>query len=120
MNAVEHLPRLDDASRIAARDLHKGIAAWTIDACKAQDRDPNAAACAEILPGPLGRQALAAARHLAPRRCLFVHPRAGVIAINPDGRQIDDGAQVFGVPQCSAEGGQHRIAALGLRNRHKR
>ena len=116
MDAVEDLARLDDAAGFAARDLDQRVLPGSVNAGEAQDRDRDAAARAKIQPGLLGGEPLAAARRARLRRRCLVDPGAAAVAINADGREIDDCAQPLRVRQNIAAGAQHRIAVLVGRN----
>ena len=82
----------------------------------------DAASRAEILPGPLGGEPLAAARRC--RACggvVLVDPGAAVVAVNADRRQIDDRAQMSRArSKASPKARKHRIAVLVWRNRDQR
>ena len=61
MDAVEHLPGLDDPPRRAGRELRERVAAGAVDAGEAEDVDGLARADAELEPGILGCEPLARA-----------------------------------------------------------
>ena len=87
-------PGLSIRLRAAARDLHQRILPGSVDSRQPQDRDRLAGAAAERGPGLLGLEPLAAARRDRRGRRRLVDPAAAVIAIDADGRQIDDRAQM--------------------------
>src|SRR4029077_13081100 len=88
VDAVEHLAGLVDALGAAAYDLNERILAGSINPRKPQDRNRLTGARAERAPGFLGGEPGAAAlRHRRGGR-LLIDPRATVVAINADGREI--------------------------------
>ena len=109
MDAIEHLPRLDDAPRLARAQTPR----WRCDPgrrCRRGGR-PGPALAARLpsraKPAP-PRRASGRARCTGRRRRL-VDPGALMIAIDADGREVADPAQTRRAPDVAA----HAIAARG-------
>ena len=99
MDAVEHLARLDEPLCRSARQIDEAIAARTVDARQAQDRERQAPRFGKPRPSILGRHTSPGAlgNGIGGRR--LVDPLTAMIAIDADRRQIADplkiGAAVF-------------------------
>ena len=110
MDAVEHLPRLDDALRRSARQLNELALTRSIDAGKAKNLNGNVIGRTEGKPRLFGLCAFDRARIGRCRRGLFVNPRAFMIAIDTDGREISDPAQLGSRCDLRPVSREHRIA----------
>ena len=112
MDAVEDLSRLDDAARGAVAKPRQGIAFRPIDSGQPQDREPVAGDCP-----PSGFRGEPRLRPRAVRRGLgvLVDPAAMVIAIDPDGGEIDHARR--SAPQRFTKRRQHGIASRTRRHR---
>ena len=93
MGAVEDLVRLDDPPRLALAQIDERIAAGPIDPGKAQDVGFGPPRPGRRRPARLVLEPRQSARRARPRRAGLVDPGAAVIAINADGRIIDDAPQ---------------------------
>ena len=101
VDAVEHLARLVDALRAAARDLHQRVLAGAVNPREPQDRDRLAGARAERAPCLLGGEPLAAALRDRRGGRRLVDPCAAVVAVDADGREIDDRFAAAARPRSS-------------------
>ena len=93
MGAVEHLARLDDPPRLALAQIDERIAAGPVDAGEAQDVGFRPPRPRRRRPARLVLEPRQSARRARPRRARLVDPGAAMIAINADGRIVDDAPQ---------------------------
>ena len=93
MGAVEHLARLDDPARLAPPQADQRIAAGPIDSGEAQDVGFGSSLSGRRRPARLVVEPRQSTRGARPRRARFIDPGPGVIAIDADGRVVDDPAQ---------------------------
>src|SRR6185295_8287598 len=93
------------------------VLARPVDAGEAEDRDRLAGALSERFPRVFSVEPLAAALRDRHRRRGLVDPAAGVIAIDADGREIDDRPQVRRASDRAGEWPEHRVTLLAWRHR---
>ncbi len=109
MDAVEDLARLDDPTRLALSQLHQLIATRTVNSRETEDLHGNAMHRTEIQPLPLHDKPVTRATIRRRRLRRLVDPRAAMIAINTDRRQITDPAHMRRLRKIIRIGSQHRI-----------
>src|SRR4051794_4916139 len=94
MDAVEDLAWFDDAPGGSRGQLCQLVAAGTVNTGKPENMHRDAAAGTERKPCPLDIGARLRTRLARRRRRRFVDPAAGMVAIEADGREITDPAQI--------------------------
>ena len=119
VDAVEHLPRLDDAVRLALGEIDERVPSRAVDAGDAKCRQRHAALGGELRPRPLGREALGRTPAGRVRRRRLAHPRAAVVAVDADGRQVADPLQVRRGEDRLAMMREHRIGFARARSRRE-
>ncbi len=117
MDAVEHLARLDDAPGAAGLHGFQRVLAGAVDAGDADHGDGHAARGAERLPGALGFDAVLRPRQRRGERRVLVDPAAVMVAIDRDGREIDDCREPRRSGDGVAEQAKRRIDAVVGRDR---
>src|SRR5262245_807848 len=83
VDAIEDLPRFDDAARRAAPQVVKHAPLRPIDTSQAEDFDARPTLLSAGQPGGFGLEPAQAALRAGARRARFVDPRPLPIAINP-------------------------------------
>ena len=119
MDAIEDLARLDDPPGGAVAQSDERILAGAIDAGEPQDMQVLAGAGGEGLPSLLGGEPFAAALIDRARLRRLVDPAAGMVAVDPDRREIDDALELRRPRDRLREMAQHRIAGRIGRDRHE-
>ena len=110
MDAVEDLSRLDQPLGRSLAQFHQHVAARAVNAGEAQHIDRLARPFAQSAPLRLDDEPHAAAFIGRARFRAFVDPGAAVVAIDADGREIDDLFQARRRGDFGFEPPQHRIA----------
>src|SRR6185312_8593522 len=105
MDAVEHLARLDDAAAGSFAQVVDGATPGTIDAAEAENLHILSGALAEIQPLAFGFGPAYGALGGRVWCGFLIDPGAAHVAINADGREVADPAQVacLGEVVCKTE-----------------
>ena len=117
MGAVEHLTRLDDPPRLAPPHSDERVAARPIDAGKPQDVGFRPPRPSGLRPAGLVLEPRQPSRRAGQRRAGLVDPRAAMIAVNPDGRIIDDAPQRRRGGDGGGEALERRAPSVARRDR---
>jgi hypothetical protein len=117
VDAVEHLPRLDDAMRGAFTQPVDGAAPWPIDTGEAEHLRARATLSTERQPILLGVDAPPAAGGGRVRRHRLVDPGAPAVAVDAHRRQVADPTQRWRLGEVVRVVAQHRIAVRIRRRR---
>jgi hypothetical protein len=113
------MSRFRDSPRDAAVQIDQHVAVRSVNSGKAEEGDTYASACAELPPSTLSRETLQAAGGAGSALAVFVDPSAVVLAVDADGGQVDDRAELRRSRQLVAACHEHRIARGVRRNRDK-
>ena len=117
MDAVEDLAGLDDASRRSRRQLRKLVAAGTVDSGQPENLHGDRVRRTEAEPVLLRRHPVLRALPAGAEWRRFIDPAAGMIAIDADGGEIADPAQVRRGSDPVGKGREHGIAGFSRRDR---
>ena len=94
MRAVEDLTRLDDTPRLALAQIDQSVAAGPVDSGETQDVPFGPTRPGRRRPARLVLEPRKPTESARQRRARLVDPAAAVIAIDADGRIIEDPPQV--------------------------
>ena len=94
MGAVDDMVGFDDPPRFAAPDLVEGVAPGPVDARQAEDVGGDPPSPRRLRPAGFVSETGEPAFRTGQRRRSLVDPSAAVLAVDADGREIDDARKV--------------------------
>src|SRR5271166_1404071 len=118
MGAVRDVAGLDDAARVALPEPRQRIAAGTVDAGKAEDVDLDSASPSRLDPARFVGEPRQPPLRAGQRRARLADPGAEMLAVNADGRVIDNAPERRRSRDRRRKTALRRLSCAARRNRN--